>query len=214
MSFLCREIKPRYHFCAINGTYFECPPFRMPKDETTQFELCTRFISLADVGNAEKAKYIYALSLKPVDKARLLDLVQKTTNEIACPFIGLQMEGAIHKNDSVGEDKHIQYRYHSQVHLFCSQRANSTSLTWTPVAIESVAVNREIAINVLRYSRLSKVGICTSCYIIFHTDCLLYFQINVGSVYHRIRWKSILLLQWASGFIWHLLRDPSIAIMC
>lgn len=104
LSFLCREIKPRYHFCAINGTYFECPPFRMPKDETTQFELCTRFISLADVGNAEKAKYIYALSVKPVDKARLLDLVQKTTNEIPCPFIGLEMGGAINKNESVGDE--------------------------------------------------------------------------------------------------------------
>lgn len=102
VSFLCREIKPRYHFCAINGTHYESAPFRMPKDETTQFELCTRFISLAEVGNAEKAKYIYALSLKPVDKSRLLDLVQKTTNEIPCPFIGLDLGGAISKNDSVG----------------------------------------------------------------------------------------------------------------
>lgn len=76
----------------------------MPKDETTQFELCTRFISLADVGNAEKAKYIYALSVKPVDKARLLDLVQKTTDEIACPFIGLEMGGAFNKNESVGDE--------------------------------------------------------------------------------------------------------------
>ncbi|KAL7735607.1 hypothetical protein ACLKA6_009564 [Drosophila palustris] len=100
ISFLCREIKPRYHFCAINGTYFECQPFRMPKDDTTQFELCTRFISLADVGNAEKAKYIYALSLKPVDKARLLDLVQKTTNEIPCPYIGLDMSGVVKKNET------------------------------------------------------------------------------------------------------------------
>ncbi|KAH8407462.1 hypothetical protein KR222_001468, partial [Zaprionus bogoriensis] len=100
ISFLCREIKPRYHFCAINGSYFECPPFRIPKDETTQFELCTRFISLADVGNAAKAKYIYALSLKPVDKARLLDLVQKTTNEIACPYISLDLGGAINKHET------------------------------------------------------------------------------------------------------------------
>lgn len=102
VSFLCREIKPRYHFCAINGTHYECAPFRMPKDETTQFELCTRFISLADVGNANKAKYIYALSLKPVDKSRLLDLVQKTTNEIPCPFIGLDLGGAVSKNETVG----------------------------------------------------------------------------------------------------------------
>lgn len=73
----------------------------MPKDETTQFELCTRFISLADVGNTEKAKYIYALSLKPVDKARLLDLVQKTTDEIPCPYIGLNMSGVVKKNETV-----------------------------------------------------------------------------------------------------------------
>ncbi|KAH8336930.1 hypothetical protein KR059_008551, partial [Drosophila kikkawai] len=108
VSFLCREIKPRYHFCAINGTHYECAPFRMPKDETTQFELCTRFISLADVGNANKAKYIYALSLKPVDKSRLLDLVQKTTNEIPCPFIGLDLGGAVSKNDS---SENRQYFY-------------------------------------------------------------------------------------------------------
>ncbi|XP_062132153.1 CWF19-like protein 1 homolog isoform X1 [Drosophila sulfurigaster albostrigata] len=100
ISFLSREIKPRYHFCGINGTFYECAPFRVPKDETTQFELCTRFISLADVGNAEKAKYIYALSLKPVDKTRLLDLVQKTTDEIPCPYIDLDMSGVVKKNET------------------------------------------------------------------------------------------------------------------
>ncbi|BFG05225.1 CWF19-like protein 1 homolog [Drosophila madeirensis] len=119
ISFLCREVKPRYHFCAINGTYFECPPFRMPKDETTQFELCTRFISLADVGNAEKAKYIYALTLKPVDKSRLLDLVQKTTNEIPCPFAGLDLAGAVDKNDT---SENRQYFYDMETKKSKGQR--------------------------------------------------------------------------------------------
>ncbi|XP_030388604.1 CWF19-like protein 1 homolog [Scaptodrosophila lebanonensis] len=100
ISHLCREIKPRYHFCAINSIHYECPPFRMPKDETTQFELCTRFISLSGVGNTTKSKYIYALSLKPVDKSRLLDLVQKTTDEVPCPFIGLDLGGTISKNET------------------------------------------------------------------------------------------------------------------
>lgn len=132
----------------------------MPKDETTQFELCTRFISLADVGNAEKAKYIYALSVKPVDKARLLDLVQKTTDEIACPFIGLEMGGAINKNESVGDEpfgSSMNMNMNSRSSL-CSRRTNSTFSTWTPVAIESVAVNREIAINARKFSRLNKVS--------------------------------------------------------
>ncbi|XP_067634021.1 CWF19-like protein 1 homolog [Eurosta solidaginis] len=88
ISFLCKEIKPRYHFCGFNGKYYEAAPFRIPSDKLTQLELCTRFIALADVGNEAKEKYIYALSLTPVEKMRVLDLIQKTTNEIKCPFIG------------------------------------------------------------------------------------------------------------------------------
>ncbi|XP_053962313.1 CWF19-like protein 1 homolog [Anastrepha ludens] len=89
LSFLCKEIKPRYHFCGHNGKYYEPPPFRIPSDQLTQLELCTRFISLADVGNANKEKYIYALSLTPVEKMRVLELIQKTTNETKCPFVGI-----------------------------------------------------------------------------------------------------------------------------
>ncbi|TMW45291.1 hypothetical protein DOY81_009632 [Sarcophaga bullata] len=89
ISILCRDIKPRYHFCAMNDTYFEPPPYRMPSDDITQLELCTRFISLAQVGNVKKEKYIYALSLKPVEKMRVIELIQKTTNEIVCPFANL-----------------------------------------------------------------------------------------------------------------------------
>ncbi|XP_033253451.1 CWF19-like protein 1 homolog [Drosophila miranda] len=44
--------------------------------------------------------YIYALSLKPVDKSRLLDLVQKTANEIPCPYAGLDLCGTVDKNDT------------------------------------------------------------------------------------------------------------------
>lgn len=49
-------------------------------------ELATRFISLANIGNAEKLKSIYALNVAPVDKMRLIELIQKTTNETACPY--------------------------------------------------------------------------------------------------------------------------------
>lgn len=52
----------------------------------SQYELATRFIALASVGNAEKNKFIYALNVTAVDKMRLTDLIQKTTNEIPCPY--------------------------------------------------------------------------------------------------------------------------------
>ncbi|XP_073847741.1 CWF19-like protein 1 homolog [Musca autumnalis] len=86
LSFLCRDIKPRYHFCGMSKKYFEPAPYRLPSDQITQLELCTRFISLADVGNAEKEKYVYALSLTPVEKMRVMELIQKTTIEVKSPF--------------------------------------------------------------------------------------------------------------------------------
>lgn len=52
----------------------------------SQFELATRFIALASVGNAAKNKFIYALNVTAVEKMRLTDLIQKTTNEIPCPY--------------------------------------------------------------------------------------------------------------------------------
>ncbi|XP_055836731.1 CWF19-like protein 1 homolog [Episyrphus balteatus] len=92
ISYLSKEIKPRYHFCGINGIYEEPKPYRIPADSTTQFELCTRFIALANVGNPTKQKAVYALSLCPVEKMRVMDLIQKTTTETACPFVGMNFD--------------------------------------------------------------------------------------------------------------------------
>uniref|UniRef100_U5EW12 CWF19-like protein 1 n=1 Tax=Corethrella appendiculata TaxID=1370023 RepID=U5EW12_9DIPT len=86
ISWLANEIKPRYHFCALNGIYYEPPPYRSSADKHTELELATRFIGLANVGNTEKQKYIYALSIVPVEKMRLIELIQKTTNELPSPY--------------------------------------------------------------------------------------------------------------------------------
>lgn len=48
--------------------------------------MATRFIALASVGNASKEKFIYALNITAVDKMRVTDLIQKTTNEVPCPY--------------------------------------------------------------------------------------------------------------------------------
>lgn len=66
-------------------------PFRNSVGSNTQLELATRFIALATVGNEAKAKYIYALSVAPVDKMRLMDLIQKTTDETPCPYDNLNL---------------------------------------------------------------------------------------------------------------------------
>ncbi len=66
----------------------------------TQLELATRFIALATVGNEAKAKYIYALNIAPVDKVRLMDLIQKTTDETPCPYDSINlMKDAVTKSE-------------------------------------------------------------------------------------------------------------------
>lgn len=46
----------------------------------------TRFIALAKVGNVEKQKWLYALSIDPIDKMRAMDLYQPTTDQTECPY--------------------------------------------------------------------------------------------------------------------------------
>lgn len=62
--------------------------------------MATRFISLAAVGNPEKQKAVYAVSLNPVDKMRVMDLIQKTTNEIASPFSNIDFSMYKGKQDT------------------------------------------------------------------------------------------------------------------
>lgn len=71
--------------------YKTSPFFRNSIGSNTQLELATRFIALSNVGNEAKAKYIYALSIAPVDKMRLMDLIQKTTVETPCPYDNLNL---------------------------------------------------------------------------------------------------------------------------
>ncbi|XP_052873010.1 CWF19-like protein 1 homolog [Anopheles cruzii] len=89
VSWLTNAIKPRYHFCGSNDEFYEAPPYRNQPDKSTQMELATRFVGLAGFGNPEKKKHIYALSITPVEKMRILELIQKTTDEIPSPYQGL-----------------------------------------------------------------------------------------------------------------------------
>lgn len=76
----------------------------------SQFELATRLIALASVGNAAKSKFIYALNATAVDKMRLTDLIQKTTNEIPCPYDAMQFTAPGLKT-AAGANGNQQYFY-------------------------------------------------------------------------------------------------------
>ncbi|EZA49776.1 CWF19-like protein [Ooceraea biroi] len=86
ISWLATHIKPRYHVSALEGIYYERPPYRNQSQSDGDMEIATRFIALAPVANAHKKKWLYALNLTPVDRSRLSDLVLKTTDETLSPY--------------------------------------------------------------------------------------------------------------------------------
>jgi hypothetical protein len=87
-SWLVVKLKPRYHISGLEGVYYERSPFRAPNlgDHDTTLNLVTRFLGLARVANSDKQKWLYALNLTPLDKMKIGELLQKTTDETECPF--------------------------------------------------------------------------------------------------------------------------------
>lgn len=108
ISWLADAIKPRYHICGLNGDYHEPPPYRNKPDKNTQMELATRFIALADFANPEKKKNIYALNVTPVEKMRILELIQKTTDEMVSPYTKMSF---FERDRGIKEDRGNQYFY-------------------------------------------------------------------------------------------------------
>ncbi|KAF2899890.1 hypothetical protein ILUMI_06297 [Ignelater luminosus] len=94
------QLKPRYHISGLEGVFYECPPYRIPSisEHDSSVELATRFLGLARVGNPHKDKWLYALSLTPLDKMEIKELCQKTTDEINCPFNLIELENKLFSN--------------------------------------------------------------------------------------------------------------------
>lgn len=89
ISFLSLGVKPRYHFCGLNNKHFEKPPFRFPAQNFQSIEAVSRFIALAKQNNTTKSKFLYALNAAPLSTMRLTDLMQKSTDEIECPYVAI-----------------------------------------------------------------------------------------------------------------------------
>ncbi|XP_015392176.1 CWF19-like protein 1 isoform X3 [Panthera tigris] len=86
ISGLATDLKPRYHFAALEKTYYERLPYRnhIVLQETTQH--ATRFIALASVGNPEKKKYLYAFSIVPMKLMDAAELVKQPPDVTENPY--------------------------------------------------------------------------------------------------------------------------------
>lgn len=109
-SWLALQLKPRYHISGLEGLFYERPPFRNPVGNDSSLEIATRFLGLARVGNANKDKWIYAVSLTPIDRMPIKELMQRTTDETQCPFNLNELENILFKNKKRSEET-AQYFY-------------------------------------------------------------------------------------------------------
>ena len=57
-----RELKPRYHFAGLEQKHYERRPYKNKSEKKLEI---TRFIALANVGNPNKEKYLYAFNITP-----------------------------------------------------------------------------------------------------------------------------------------------------
>ncbi|XP_075551882.1 CWF19-like protein 1 [Dermacentor variabilis] len=85
ISLLAYFLRPRYHFTS-SGNYYERTPYRNHKILQEQARHVTRFISLASVGNAAKAKWLYAFSIAPMSVMPSAELVKQPIDVTECPY--------------------------------------------------------------------------------------------------------------------------------
>ncbi|KAJ6654040.1 hypothetical protein lerEdw1_007549 [Lerista edwardsae] len=86
ISLLAASIKPRYHFAALQKTYYERLPYRNHTVLQGAAQHVSRFIALANVGNADKRKYLYAFSIVPMSSMDPAELVRQPQDVTENPY--------------------------------------------------------------------------------------------------------------------------------
>ena len=85
MADVAQACRARYHIAASPGLYYQRAPY-MNLDLGAGAH-ATRFISLAEVGNAAKAKWVHALQLEPASKMGQAELAVKPEGATQSPYM-------------------------------------------------------------------------------------------------------------------------------
>uniref|UniRef100_A0A8C8S7M0 CWF19-like protein 1 n=1 Tax=Pelusios castaneus TaxID=367368 RepID=A0A8C8S7M0_9SAUR len=86
ISNLATSLKPRYHFAALEKTYYERLPYRNHVVLQENAQHVSRFIALANVGNTSKKKYLYAFSILPMSSMDPAELGKQPQDVTENPY--------------------------------------------------------------------------------------------------------------------------------
>ncbi|XP_023598995.1 CWF19-like protein 1 isoform X5 [Myotis lucifugus] len=105
VSSLATGLKPRYHFAALEKTYYERLPYRNHIVLQENAQHATRFIALANVGNPEKKKYLYAFSIVPMKLMDAAELVKQPPDVTENPYRKCGKEASVGKQIPAPEEE-------------------------------------------------------------------------------------------------------------
>lgn len=83
---VARVLRPRYHFVGVEGVFYERQPYRNHQVLLEPARHVTRFVALANAGNKDKLKYLYAFNIVPLSKMETTDLVTQPEDVTECPY--------------------------------------------------------------------------------------------------------------------------------
>ncbi|GFN87297.1 cwf19-like protein 1 [Plakobranchus ocellatus] len=83
---VARVLKPRYHFAGLEGIFYERQPYRNHQVLLEPARHVTRFVALANAGNKDKIKYLYAFNIVPLSKMDAAELVKQPEDVTECPY--------------------------------------------------------------------------------------------------------------------------------
>ena len=83
---LTLALRPRYHFSGVEGVSYERNPYRNHTVLSGQSSHVSRFVALADVGNKEKRKYLYAFNIVPMKYLDKDELHKQPADTTECPY--------------------------------------------------------------------------------------------------------------------------------
>ncbi|XP_023402587.1 CWF19-like protein 1 isoform X4 [Loxodonta africana] len=105
VSSLATALKPRYHFVALEKTYYERLPYRNHIVLQENAQHATRFIALANVGNLDKKKYLYAFSIIPMKLMDAAELVKQPPDVTENPYRRSGKDAAMGKQTPAPEEE-------------------------------------------------------------------------------------------------------------
>ncbi|XP_017296788.1 CWF19-like protein 1 [Kryptolebias marmoratus] len=83
---LADKLKPRYHFAALEGAYYERLPYRNHVVLQENAQHVSRFIALAPFNNPAKKKYVYAFNIIPMKNMDPAELVKQPQDVTENPY--------------------------------------------------------------------------------------------------------------------------------